>query len=190
MTDTSTLESVAVFGALITILLAVRTYRMLTGTPYSAARLFAFTGIYVALFVLLVAEEYTLLPWYLLPGYGAIILGAAVAWTPHIRRSVRIDRRPDGVWIYRLGALIPLIYLSLFLVRLTINAVVLNQSFTSPPTVMALSPGAQLAVAFVDALFAFSTGLLLARSVGVYQAFQALPPAARSPSGTEPLGPT
>ena len=173
MTDLSTLETTAVVGAFITVLLVGRTYQMLIGTPYNPTRLFSFAGVYVALFVLLLAQEYSLLPWYSLPLDAVILVVGAVLSLPHIRRAVRIERRADGRWVYRLGPLVPAVYITLFLVRLVINAVVLNQSFASPPTAVALSPSAQATLAIVDVLFAFSTGLLVARSIAVYQAFNA-----------------
>ncbi len=193
MVDASTVQSTLVFGALIALVLGVRTYRIVTGAPIVVGRLLAFTAFYILLFALLVGEAYTLLPLYLL-AVDAVILGATVVLTlPYVRREIVVAQRADGQWIYRMGPIIPVVYLVLFLVRLGIDVAVLNESFAGPPVLTKLSPTGAAALAVVDALFAFSTGLLTARSVGVYReyedAIRAAVPRAGGPRSSPPLPP-
>lgn len=178
MVDASAVQSGVAFGLLFTAILLVRTYRLVTGAPLSVPRLAGFAAFYLFLFALLVGEAYTLLPVGLLGVDALIVVATTLLALPYVRRAVTVSRRPDGQWFYRMGPLIPVVYLFLFLVRMGIDVAVLNESVAGPPVVTSLSPGGQAALALVDALFAFSTGLLTARSIGVYQEYRSAAPRA------------
>ncbi|MGI0131670.1 MAG: hypothetical protein ACREDK_01025 [Thermoplasmata archaeon] len=177
------LQSAVIFGALIVLILGARTYRMVKGTPLNPARLFLFTAFYVVLFALLVGEVASLLPTYLLVADTILLVVTLVVALPYVRREITVYARADGQWMYRMGPLIPAIYLVLFLVRLAIDVSVLNESFAGPPVLTPLTLPGQVALAIVDGLFAFSTGLLTARSIGVYQEYEAM---RRRPSPPSP----
>ncbi|MGI0140982.1 MAG: hypothetical protein ACREBT_07580 [Thermoplasmata archaeon] len=86
-------------------------------------------------------------------------------------RRVRIIERAPGEWVYLLGPLVPILYLALFLTRLSLDFIVLNVSpFTFTLTSSGLTPSA---AATLDLLFAVSTGLVVGRTIGVYRAYRA-----------------
>ena len=176
MVDASAVQSGVALGLLFTVILLVRTYRLVTGARLSVARLAVFTAFYLVLFALLVGEAYSLVPVYFLGIDALIVVATTVLALPYVRRAVTVTQRPDGQWYYRMGPIIPVVYLVLFLVRMGIDVAVLNESVAGPPVSTSLSVSGQIALLVVDALFAFSTGLLTARSIGVYQEYRSAAP--------------
>jgi hypothetical protein len=83
------------------------------------------------------------------------------------------------------------VYLALLLVRLILDVVVLgvNPFAGAPPGTAPLTGTALLLLAFVDALFGLSTGLLMGRTVGVYLEYRSKP-SGGPPAGTNPPLPT
>ena len=188
----STLAPAVVVLVLFVAILARRAYLMVRGTPYAPERLFGFLGFYVFLFALVAFPtlyaavatwgEYGYL---LLAPYLAVPIVAAGVATPYVRRIVRFERAEAGGWYYRLPWLIPVLYLALFVLRFTLEIVLFGlavvTSFSLPTSV---PPGLLVLLAGVDLLLAASTGLLIGRSIGVYQAYQRLPGAASGATGT------
>jgi len=182
--------------ALIVLILARRTYRQLTGAPFSASRLFGFAGFYILLFALLAATTLVaaVVTWgtvafALLAPYLAIPVLAAILTAPYVRRVVRFDRRSDGQWYYRLSWHIPVVYLALFVSRIGAEIVIYGPSGALPSIPPPAPPsGAVLWVLVaVDLLFALSLGLLVGRGIGVYRAHKDLPvPAISASRGADP----
>jgi len=174
----------------IVFILARRTYLMLHGTRYSAARLFGFAGFYVLLFVALAFTTLyaAVAAWgsdadLLLVPYVAVPVVAAALVVPYVRRIVQFEQREGGEWYYRLPWHIPLLYLTLFVVRIVaefavfgVAGLVFTFPLPAPP-----SAGALVILVVVDLLFGLSLGLLVGRGIAVYRAHRDLPPASGSP---------
>jgi len=175
---------------IIVLILARRTYAMIQGTTYSAARLFVFAGFYVVIYLVLSygtlagAFAYWGSSTYLLIlAYVAIPVVAGLVAAPRVERVVHFEQRADGQWYYKLGWVVPVAYLVLFVTRLVAEVVILGPSafyitFPPPP---APSLGALITLVAVDLLFGVSLGLLLGRGFGVYRAYQKLPKPAPAP---------
>lgn len=197
MAGSSAVESLAIFLAIIVLVLARRTVRQLYGTRYSIGRLFGFAGVYVLLFALLAfGTLYAAVGAWGTDAYGLIGLYAAVPAAsaflaaPYVRRVVAFEQRPDGYWYYRLSWHIPVLYLVLFVVRIAAEFVIFGPfaAFASyPPPVPPTGLGLAILVG-VDLLFGVSLGLLIGRGFGVYRAHQKLPAAAAQSSPPLPSG--
>lgn len=163
--DATTLVFVAIFALLI----GRRVVLMVRGAPVRPERMFAFALLFVAIFVLVIATSITQLPLWTY-GLDAIVAAAAgVAATIGVRQRVVFEFR-HGLWYYKLGVGILVLYLVLFVARLALDAVVLGvDPFASmPPSVGSLTSLDGKTVAIINGLFAVSTGLLVGRTVGVY----------------------
>lgn len=164
-------EQVAIL-LLILVILARRTYGMIRGAVVDLGRLAAVTALYVVLWLLVVLGGLLSLPWYSVAIDAAIAAATAVLMVPLVERRVTLERRPDGRWFYRLPVAVPLAYTVLFGARLAIDFLVLGTTpFTYPPPSGGVSANALLLVSVVDALFSFSTGLMVARGIAVYRVY-------------------
>jgi hypothetical protein len=161
--------------AIVVLLIARRMYLMVQGTVFSTPRLIGYAAFYVVFFALGVFVGVLALPFYVPIAEGAVLVVSGAIAVPFVERAVRFERRADGQWYYRLGLLIPAVYLVLFAVRIVIDFVLLNENPFAPPTSVSLTPFQAVLLVLVDTLFAVSTGLLVGRSVGVYRAYQRLP---------------
>jgi hypothetical protein len=192
----STETTALVVLVLLVLVLGRRTVRQLSGTRYSASRLYGFAGLYVLLFgVLAFATLYAAVATWgwaaygLIPVYVAVPVVAAVLAAPHVRKVVRFERRDGGELYYRLSWQVPVLYLALFLTRIVAEVAVFGLAGVGasyPPPAPPSASGLVILVV-VDLLFGVSLGLLIGRGVGVYQARQELPPATESPASSPPL---
>jgi hypothetical protein len=180
--------------ALLLFIITRRTYLQLRGAQYSPIQLFGFAS-FAALFFAVFAGTtlYTAHgtwgwpAWCLLAPYGATVAATALLAEPHVRRTVRFERRGDGLTYYRLPWLIPVLYLALFSSRLGVELALFGlASVGSPALPTSLPLGELLLVIGFDLLYAVSLGLLLARGMGTLRAFRAVegspspPPASAS----------
>ena len=175
MTSLSSQDLSAIVVALLFVLLITRRMlRAVRGAPLSLPRLFGVAGLYVVLFLLLTLEELLYLPYYLPVVDVAVLAAVAALVVPFVQRRVVVYRDPAAGWSYRLGAVIPALYVSLFAARLVIDVAVLGiDPFFTSPTTLELSSSTTALLATVDALYAASTGLLVARTVAIYRAYRA-----------------
>ncbi|MGI0053858.1 MAG: hypothetical protein ACRECR_06365, partial [Thermoplasmata archaeon] len=182
ITAASPSTSELVIFALIAVILVRRIYLMQAGSRVSSGRLFAFTGLYVALFALTIGTTVALLPLYGTVADLIVLAVSAALVLPHTRGAVRFDRRPDGYWYYRVGSAIIVSYVVLLLVRWGVEFGLLGiDPLVYPPPISSLTAFQVGLLEVVDLLFAVSTGLLLGRNLGVYLAFLRRPPEPASP---------
>lgn len=169
--------------ALIGLVILRRAVLMMSGAPVSLARLAAFPAFYVlfyALGLLTIAAVAGGRGIESLLGLGAdlalVVAGVALGylWT---RAHVQLYRPPGATaWYYRLGPALPVLYVVLFFVRTGLEIGVVGQTpfvFPTAAQIDALSTLAWLTLLTVDAIWGWTTGLLLGRSVGVYRAWRA-----------------
>jgi hypothetical protein len=172
---------VAIFGLII----LRRAYSITQGVTVSAGRLLILPVIYVGLYgAELAALALSSGPANLeLEVYASLTLdaalvavGAVIAYG-YTRRHVELYRNEgDPQWSYRLGALLPVVYVVLFVVRVVLETVILGEiPFAVPaPSALAGVPPLSLYILFVvDGLWGVSTGFLLGRNVGVYEEWRA-----------------
>ncbi|MCI4344542.1 MAG: hypothetical protein L3J87_02825 [Thermoplasmata archaeon] len=189
----SEIAPTAIFLVLVVVLLARRVYQSVHGASINPTSLLALAGFFLLLFVVTVVEGLYLFPSLSLVDLGVdSVLIVASAWVGirYTRRRVEIWRRPDGVWMYRMGMVIAIVYLTLFAVRLLLDLFVVGLNPFGPVgSSVTLSPAAAAALLVVDALFAVSTGLFLGRNFGVYLVYRAalLRP---SPPSAPPIPPS
>ena len=161
--------------AIVVFVFVRRILASLRGTRLSEGRLFGYAVLVGAIFVLTTFAGITILPWYSFVLDAAVGAGLAVVSYLHVQQRVVIERVGPDRWIYRLGPLIPILYLVLFVIRLGLDLVVLNiQPFGTSALPASLSPTTIAVFLIVDVLFAASTGLSIGRSVGVYREWQRL----------------
>lgn len=161
------------FLLLIVALAAYRTIQMARGTPVRPIRLLAVAIVYPIIFLLVVVGDLALLPIWIVPAEVALLGGGAVVGTRYVRSSVVLTRLPDGKWSYRLGVLLPLVYIGALAIRLGVNTLLFGGLGTGSSPGIGTEPlagSAAAAVAVVSTLFALSAGLLVGRSLGVYLA--------------------
>ena len=176
MTDLSpsALAPTFVFLVIIAAILGRRTLRIVRGTPVVPGQLFGLAALYAVLFVLLAGvESLPLLPlWSIGVDVAAAFVGGYVA-LEYVTRRAEVYR-VDGVWMYRLGYLVPVSYIVLFAVRVVLEVAVVGiNPFAGSSTLPVLSPFAQTVLEAVDALFGFSTGMAVGRNLGVYRKYRA-----------------
>jgi len=179
--------SVVLF-AIIVLIIVRRVIGMVRGSAVRPARMFAVAALLVGLLAFTLLLSNGQLPVWAYAVDAAVLVVASVLATGWVRRRVVLDWK-DGAWTYRLGPLLPVVYLVLFVVRLTLDIVVLgtNPFAGTPPSPAPLTGYTLGIVAVVDALFAFSTGLLVGRTVGVYLEYRARSAAGPpSPAGAPP----
>jgi hypothetical protein len=188
----TSLEPVILIVALITFIYVRRFMMWSKGVPISVPRLFGYGGLVVVLFAFTVALGLNAFPWYALPLYLGVLAAIAVVGTLWVRKSVQIEERSPGQWYYKLGIVVPIVYLVLFIVRMVLDFVVLDiNPFAFGGTLPALTSEQVTLFMVVDTLFAVSTGLIVGRAVGVYLKWQEAqraeakqPPLASGPSGS------
>ena len=187
----SALPATVLLVALVVFVFVRRILASLRGTRLSEGRLFGYAALVGAIFVLTTFAGITILPWYSFVLDAAVAAGLAVVSYLHVQPRVVIERVGPDRWIYRLGPLIPILYLVLFVIRLGLDLVVLNiQPFGTSALPASLTPTTIAVFLIVDVLFAASTGLSIGRSVGVYREWQRLrasPDPPTSPSADRPL---
>jgi hypothetical protein len=186
MTSWVSEEPILLITALLFLLVIRRSILLARGVPYSTNRLIVQGLLYVILFAFTIAFDVSVLPVWTFALDGAILAAGAVVAAVHVRRGTVFTQREDGVWMYRLGILLPAIYLALWAVRVAVEIVVLPDAFGTTGPLPALDNLQQFALAGVDALFSFSAGLLLGRSFGVYRAYEDRP---RGPPTVPPSAP-
>ncbi|MCI4324631.1 MAG: hypothetical protein L3K00_01915 [Thermoplasmata archaeon] len=180
-----------VIVALFVVIVGRRIVWMVRGAPVRPERMFAVAGLYTAIFVLVIATSLSQLPLWSYAVDGAVAVVAAIGATIVVQERVVIEWRNDR-WYYRLGVAIPVLYLVLFVARLALDFVVLGVdpfAFASPSTAP-LSGIDLVTVAVVDALFAFSTGLLVGRTTGVYLEYRKKVAAGPPTPAAPPLPPS
>jgi hypothetical protein len=179
-----------VLVALFVLIVGRRMVLMLRGAPIRPERMFAFAGIYTVLFLVVIATSLSQLPLWSYAIDGAVAVVAAVGATFVVQGRVVIEWRNEQ-WYYKLGIAIPLVYLVLFVARLGLDVAVLgiNPFDFAPPSTAPLSGIDLVTVAVVDALFAFSTGLLVGRTAGVYLEYKKKVAAGPPTPSAEPLPP-
>src|ERR1700683_4188756 len=175
-----------VLVALLVVIIGRRVVMMVRGTPVRPARMFTIAAFYVALFAVTIVASYTQLPLWTYALDAVVVVLAGIGTTLWVRRLVVVEWK-NGVWMYRLGAVIPAVYLPLFVVPLGIDLFLLGVNpfdFTLPSTAP-LSGLPLILVVVVNALFAFSTGLLVGRTTGVYLEYRTLSAAGPPPGGAD-----
>lgn len=177
MTSYTTPELTAIFIQVVIVLLIVRrSYAMTQGVPFSGVRLVALPALILILWILSELESVLLTPWafpYLIALDLVILIGTALAFTGVAERMTQIYREPSGGWSYRIGFSLAALFLGVFVVRLAIAVLLFPSSlaFGSPPG--GYPPvQQQIVLGTVDALFSFSAGLLVARSIGIRRKWQ------------------
>ncbi|MGC2035533.1 MAG: hypothetical protein WA761_08850 [Thermoplasmata archaeon] len=182
--------STGILLAIIVLVIVRRTYRMIQGARASPGYLFGFLGLYLVLLAFTLVSTIVLLPAYSAILDIALVVIAGSAGFPWVLRHVKLEKRANGEWYYRLGPIIPIVYLVLFVTRLVIDLVVLGLDpfdFYGSGTVTLTQTQIDITI-LVDALFALSTGLLAARSFGVYSAYRKA--VAQEPSALSSGGPS
>ena len=165
-----------VIQVVIVLLVLRRSYAMVGGVPYSAARLVLLPGLILVIWGLDELESLLLTPWalpYLIAIDVALLLAAAFGLTGVAQRMTRVDRGPSGQWTYRIGFSLAALFLIAFVLRLALALALFPSSleFGAPPG--GYPPmSQQLALAVINALFSLSAGLLVGRSVGIYRAVE------------------
>ncbi len=184
----SALSTELILVAIIALFLVRRTYAQLTGAPYSGARLYVFAGVYVLIFAVFgSATIYAAITLWgpaayaLLVPYALVPIVVALLAAPFVERIVHFEQRAGGQWYYKLPWHVPVLYLVLFLARLSAEIAVFGASAFNlppppPPSVLAL-----VLLIVVDLLFATSLGLLVGRGLGVIRAHTRLMAAAPTP---------
>ena len=154
-----------------------RAFRMTRGVQVSPTRLVALAGLWLLLFLVLVVSDATLEPVWALPLEFGILGVGFVAATLHVRNVVELSEGPGGTLTYRLGFLLPAVYLGALAARLVLDLTVLGVNplgaAASGAPATAPSGAALAALVLVNGLFSASAGLLIGRSVGVLTAVRA-----------------
>jgi hypothetical protein len=177
-------EQTLLIGVLFALFIARRAYTQYRGARLSPGRLIGFSILYPLLFAVVIgSESYPVVPyWSLAADAVAVVAGSLIA-VDHVGRRAAIYRE-NGLWMYRLGPLVPVVYIVLFLGRLVLELAIGIDP--SAPSIGSISATAVLVLVVVDALYGFSTGLSLGRNVGIYRAWQRQAAAASSPLRSEP----
>lgn len=173
-----------VFVALIGFIILRRAWVMTHGAPVSVTRLVVLPILYILIYVgELAAVGYgafgTSFANQVWAAFGAdVVLFAVGVWVAYgyTLAHVRVYRNEgDTAWMYRLNAVLPVLYVVLFFARTAIETVVLSLSpfeFPTAATFVGISPLSLYLLFAVDALWGLSTGFLLGRSAGVYHEWQ------------------
>jgi hypothetical protein len=169
------------FVGLFALLVLRRAYWMMKGTPVRYATLIFLPIFYVLIYAVELSGVLYAGLSSSISGEAAaalsvdvalVLVGVLVAYR-YVQQHVELFR-PEGAnrLYYRLSPLLPIVYVALFVVRVAIGAAILNESpfaFPTPAAIVALSPALRYVFFAVDAVWGFSTGLLLGRSAGVVQ---------------------
>lgn len=169
------------FVAVFSLIVLRNAYRLTQGVRVSYARLVIYPVFYVLIYAgELLPVAFAGLSSSLAIGYYAAlavdlaVFGAGVWFAyRHVAHHVELYR-PEGASFpyYRIGALLPVVYVGLFVVRVVIGAVVLGQppfAIPTPQSIEALGPLLLLLFLLLDTLWGLSTGFLLGRNLAVYR---------------------
>lgn len=188
MISTTDLESYGIVVVVFALLIGRRIVGMVQGAPLSIGRLVGFAAVYLALCALALGTDLLIEPWWVGLLDAAIIAAIALTLPATIESSVSVYRGPGGRWYFKMGVWVPVVYLTLFLGRIGLEIGVLGiDPFAYSPFSVSFTTEQRALLAIVDALFAVSTGLLVARSVAVYRSFHRAQRAERK-GGATPLG--
>src|SRR5579863_8590107 len=102
-----------VIVAVIVLILVRRVIGMVRGAPVRPARMFAITALFVALLAFTLLLSFSQLPIWTYGVDVVVLLVAAAIASQWVRRQVVMEWK-NGEWTYRLGVLIPVVYLVLF----------------------------------------------------------------------------
>jgi hypothetical protein len=163
-------EESLILALLIGLLLVRRAYAQYRGTPLSTGRLLGYAVMYPVLFALIIgSESFPIVPyWSIVADVAAAAVGAALA-LDYVGRRVTIYQE-GGRWRFRLGLLVPVVYVVMFVGRLLLELAIGINPYA--PTSTALPAGTLAILEVVDVLYGFSTGLAIGRNLGVYRAWQ------------------
>jgi hypothetical protein len=169
-----------IFVGVLIVVLARRTYLLIQGVPYSPVRLFAFAGLAFVFYGLFVSttlfaalNAWGGVAWGLLAPYALVVAAAALLAAPHVRRTVKFERRGDGQIYYRLPWLVPTLYLVFFAARFSLEIVLFGfGSFSTFSPRTGLSTTAVAALVGFDHVYGASLGLLIGRGLGVRRAHE------------------
>ena len=174
--DYSSGELTAIFVQLVIVLLiARRSYAMTQGVLYSGLRNAVLPGLLLFLWVVNELESLLLTPWafpFMVVIDLAILAGTSVVFAPIAARMTTVSRPSSGVGSVRIGFSLAALFLAAFVLRLAIAVALFPSSlaFGGPPG--GFPPlQQQIVLAVVDAIFSFSAGLALARSLGMRRAW-------------------
>ncbi|MGA9839294.1 MAG: hypothetical protein WBF81_07700 [Thermoplasmata archaeon] len=109
-------------------------------------------------------------------GDGALVVAGVFLAFQYTLRHLTIYQRPgETAWSYRMNALLPVIYVVLFFVRVAIETALLGEgpfTFPAPGALDGISAFALYSLLAVNALWGLSTGFLIGRSAAVYREWQ------------------
>ncbi|HTT26214.1 MAG TPA: hypothetical protein VMH90_04540, partial [Thermoplasmata archaeon] len=152
MTSLSNEAPLLLLTALIFLIIARRSYLMARGVPYSVERLVGQAALYLFLLAFTLVFDLEVLPvWTLAIDVGLLAVGAGIA-SVHVRRVTEFTQRDDGRWIYRLGLLLPAVYLGLYVVRVIVELLLVPSALGMSGTIPSLDALQQVALATVEAL--------------------------------------
>ncbi|MGI0054929.1 MAG: hypothetical protein ACREB9_03315 [Thermoplasmata archaeon] len=187
-TETSDLGPVVIAILVVSFVFVRRIIATQRGARISEVRFVIYSAFVVAIFGLTILTGALVLPIWEIPVDLAVLAAFVGVGAIYVGRRVRIVEQAPGEWVYLLGPLVPILYLALFLTRLSLDFIVLNVSpFTFTLTSSGLTPFAAATLAIVDLLFAVSTGLVVGRTIGVYRAYRAA--RAQAEARSAPLSP-
>ena len=172
VTNYTSAELTAIFIQLVIVLIVIRrSYLMTQGVPYSGARLAALPVLILILWVVSELESILLTPWalpYLIALDLAIVIGTGLAFTSVAEGMTDVTLEPSGSGTFRIGFSLTALFVGAFVVRLTVAVALFPSSleFGSPPGGFPPFPQ-QVVLGVIDAIFSFSAGLVLARSIGI-----------------------
>ena len=187
------------FVAVLGFFILRRSYRLTQGVPLSTARLVVLPVIYVLLYVAELASvsfvgvgtSLAPLSYLSLTVDGALLaVGTGLAYRYTLRHVQMYQAPGDRAWSYRMNAFLPLVYVTLFFLRVGIETAVLGESpfeFPTAASLTGLAPIALFSLAAVDALWGLSTGFLVGRSAATWHEWQLRLAGKRSSPG-EALG--
>ncbi|MGI0130102.1 MAG: hypothetical protein ACREEC_08155 [Thermoplasmata archaeon] len=100
---------------------------------------------------------------------AAVVVGVILA-RRHAARTLEIwpGTPPDTEWYYRIGPIVPLLYVVLYAARVLIELIVVGVApFTVPTTLNGLAPLAVYSLLAVDVAWGASTGMVIGRNFAV-----------------------
>src|SRR5208282_4356757 len=97
-----------------------------------------------------------------------ILIATAWAVSPVAERMTQVTRDPSGALSYRIGFSLAALFVGAFVLRLAIAVILFPSSLEFGAPQGGFPPiGQQWVLAVIDAMFSFSAGLILARSIGI-----------------------
>jgi hypothetical protein len=172
------------FVALLGVIILRRAFLLTHGVRATAGRLIALPVVYVALYAVELAAigfagvgSSVSAPLYVSFAVDAllVVVGTFAAYRYTLQHLTIYRAAGETDWSYRLSALLPVIYVVLFVARVAIETVLLSETPFAVPTTQALtgiSAVALYSLFAVDALWGVSTGFLVGRNAAVYHEWQ------------------